>query len=220
MTEGNAINSLRNQTVMVYWKQGEKPAAATLLDFGTKRAMEIKRTQFAEEPSGPSEPTKEKCGCNCKGEMEALENENQALKRRIQEAENHYKSAKMVKKLEKGLRTLAELQQSTAAVPNPKVAIGDSVFVDQHILDGLSAANMSAAKYARSLLKAVFTTEELKGRSLCGKKSNAHKDSPAKEALDPVRLQAVLNYTCSQYKGVALLALTTSLSSMLSRELK
>ncbi|CAN8013417.1 unnamed protein product, partial [Ixodes persulcatus] len=71
-------------------------------------------------------------------------------------------------------------------------AIRDCVFVDQNILASLSAANMSAAKYTRSLLKVVFSTEELKGRSLRGKKSIARKDSPAKEALDSLMLQAGL----------------------------
>ncbi|EEC13414.1 hypothetical protein IscW_ISCW008898, partial [Ixodes scapularis] len=74
-------------------------------------------------------------------------------------------------------------------------AIGDCAFVDQNILTGLSAANMSAAKNTRTLLKVVFSTEELKGRSLRGKKSNACKDSPAKEALDSASIQGLVNLT-------------------------
>ncbi|KAM7315255.1 hypothetical protein ISCGN_005037 [Ixodes scapularis] len=82
-------------------------------------------------------------GCSCEGKVEALQNENRTLKRRLQDAET----------------------------------------------------NVSAAKCPKNLLKVVFSTEKLKGRSLGGKKSNARKDSPAKEALDSVRLQAVLS-TC------------------------
>lgn len=64
--------------------------------------------------------------------------------------------------------------------------------MEQTTLDGLRAAGVSASKYVRGLLKAVYSTEELKGKSLRGRKCNAQKESEVKPALDPVKLQAVI----------------------------
>lgn len=41
-------------------------------------------------------------------------------------------------------------------------------------------------------MRTLFTVDEMRGRSLFGKKSNAHKDVLAKQALDPVRVDAIL----------------------------
>lgn len=51
----------------------------------------------------------------------------------------------------------------------------------------------SPTVYARELLRLVFSSEELVGKSITGKQSNAHKDKPAKPQLDPVRVNAVIS---------------------------
>lgn len=75
---------------------------------------------------------------------------------------------------------------------NLKVDIGNSVLVDSATLHRLKESNKAAGPFARALLNVVFNAEELEGRSLTGRKSNAFKDTPAKEALDPIRLNAVI----------------------------
>ncbi|KAG0418949.1 hypothetical protein HPB47_004478 [Ixodes persulcatus] len=100
--------------------------------------------------------------------------------------------AKMVKRLNKSLRRVESLEKHEAVVPSMKVDIGNGVLVEQGTLSGLKSASNTATKYARHLLKTVFTRDELKGKSLRGKKSNAYKEAEVKEALDPVRLKAVL----------------------------
>ncbi|KAL3235219.1 hypothetical protein MRX96_048362 [Rhipicephalus microplus] len=65
----------------------------------------------------------------------------------------------------------------------------------------------------------VFTLEEMRGKSLFGKGSNANKNAEVKEALDPVRVNAVIGYTCSKFV-TSTLQLKNSLSSMLARELR
>ncbi|KAH6924777.1 hypothetical protein HPB50_024301 [Hyalomma asiaticum] len=62
--------------------------------------------------------------------------------------------------------------------------------------------------------------EELRGRTLLGGKSNLHADQPLKEALDPVRVQAVIDYSCSKFPSASISYIKNSLSSMLARELK
>lgn len=51
----------------------------------------------------------------------------------------------------------------------------------------------TATTYARELLRQVFTTEELLGKSITGKQSNAHKEKEARPQLDPVRVNAVVS---------------------------
>lgn len=50
----------------------------------------------------------------------------------------------------------------------------------------------SGCHFARGLLRAPFSPEELTNKSLLGKKSDSHKDSVLKEALDTCRVNAVL----------------------------
>ncbi|KAH6919466.1 hypothetical protein HPB50_029546 [Hyalomma asiaticum] len=100
------------------------------------------------------------------------------------------------------------------------VNIGSGVLVEQSVLDRLRAhCHGLPTKFARNLLRHIFSPEELQGKSLYGKGTNRHKDDPPKEGLDPVRLDAVIGYTCSNYPTTAV-QLKSSLSSMLSREIK
>lgn len=71
--------------------------------------------------------------------------------------------------------------------------IGGGVTIDKAVLDRLDVfCRGQPTKYARHLLRNVFTTEELEGKSLSGKGSNANKGAVAKAGLDPVRLNAVI----------------------------
>ncbi|KAH9366931.1 hypothetical protein HPB48_021415 [Haemaphysalis longicornis] len=74
-----------------------------------------------------------------------------------------------------------------------KVDIGNGVLVPQSLLARIKAsAGKQPTRYARDLLRAVFTAKELAGSSLHGKACNARKDVATKKALDPERLDAVL----------------------------
>lgn len=71
--------------------------------------------------------------------------------------------------------------------------IGGGVFVEATTLSRLSVHHKgSPCRFARDLLRAVFTEDELRGRSLTGRKCNAQKDAVAKDPLDPVRVSAVI----------------------------
>ncbi|KAH7968998.1 hypothetical protein HPB52_013580 [Rhipicephalus sanguineus] len=75
----------------------------------------------------------------------------------------------------------------------PKVDIGDGVLVDEGTLSRLRRdAKDSGPRLARGLLKVLFSPEELENKSLYGRKSNAHKNLPQKEALDVKRVNAIL----------------------------
>ncbi|MCZ6925292.1 MAG: BEN domain-containing protein, partial [Rickettsia endosymbiont of Ixodes persulcatus] len=67
-----------------------------------------------------------------------------------------------------------------------------NVLVDSVTLMRLKERNKAAGPFARARLNVVFNSEELESKSLTGRKSNAFKDALAKEALDPIRLNAVI----------------------------
>ncbi|XP_049527555.1 piggyBac transposable element-derived protein 2-like [Dermacentor silvarum] len=99
------------------------------------------------------------------------------------------------------------------------VDIGGGVTVEKGTLEKLSRACESGpGKFARALLRIVFTEDELRGRTLLGGRSNLHIDQPLKEALDPVRVQAVIDYTCSKFPSASISYIKNSLSSMLARD--
>lgn len=77
------------------------------------------------------------------------------------------------------------------------------MLVDSATLLHLKEGNKAAGPFARALLNVVLNYEQLESRSLTGRKSNAFKDASAKEALDPICLNAVIGkifhfftYTC------------------------
>ncbi|KAH7981344.1 hypothetical protein HPB49_023247 [Dermacentor silvarum] len=100
-----------------------------------------------------------------------------------------------------------------------EVNIGGGVLVETTLLERLHSHCQGPTKFARHLLRSIFTVEEMRGKSLFGKGSNANKNAIVKEALDPVRVNAVIGYTCSKF-ATTTLHLKNSLSSMLARELK
>lgn len=76
---------------------------------------------------------------------------------------------------------------------NMQVDIGGGVTVEAVLLERLDTyCKGQPTKYARHLLRSVFSMEELQGKSLSGKVSNANKGTERKEGLDPVRLNAVI----------------------------
>lgn len=92
--------------------------------------------------------------------------------------------------------------------------------VEKAVLDRLDVyCRGQPTKYTRHLLRNVFTTEELEGKSLSGKGSNANKGATAKAGLDPVHLSAVISYTCSKFEVVQQV-IKASLSSLVSWEIK
>ncbi|KAH6921535.1 hypothetical protein HPB50_002174 [Hyalomma asiaticum] len=82
---------------------------------------------------------------------------------------------------------------STLFITKQAVSIGSGVLVERSGLDRLRThCHGLLTKFARNLLRHVFSPEELQGKSLYGKGSNRHKDDPPKEGLDPARLDAVI----------------------------
>nr|XP_037270694.1 uncharacterized protein LOC119162411 isoform X1 [Rhipicephalus microplus] len=96
----------------------------------------------------------------------------------------------MVKKLRKILRKTEK--DPSPAVEAERVNIGGGVLVEKTLLERLHSHCNGPTKFARHLLRGVFTLEEMRGKSLFGKGSNANKNAEVKEALDPVRVNAVI----------------------------
>ncbi|XP_077515803.1 uncharacterized protein LOC144125886 [Amblyomma americanum] len=90
-----------------------------------------------------------------------------------------------------GMRLLMET--NTISGLRGRTNIGGGVMVEKTILSRLHAHCRTApAKFARNLLKALFTLDELRGMSLYGKGTNSRKAGQVKEALDPVCVKAVI----------------------------
>ncbi|XP_077485200.1 uncharacterized protein LOC144095293 [Amblyomma americanum] len=86
LAKESAIEELRGIMVMVEWEASQPPASATLLGFGTKRAMERQRTRLAleaevgavpntpETESGTQPPTKRQKGTHAPSFLECRDN--------------------------------------------------------------------------------------------------------------------------------------------------
>lgn len=232
------------EPIEIEWEDG-KVAAAFILAVGTAIAMERKRTKLVQaeglasarpmevprsehplEPVEVSTTDKRKCSCggaqdledvlelvkSLEGKLEAAGQKIKRLKQERNEARQMLDVPKLVKKLVK-----ATSAPPAATLMAPQVDIGDGVLVPQSLLARIkSSAALQPTRFARDLLRAVFTAEELAGSSLHGRTCNAQKQAAAKKALDPRRLQAVLSFTCSEF-GVSEKEISGSLSSMLAR---
>ncbi|XP_072141831.1 uncharacterized protein [Dermacentor andersoni] len=102
-------------------------------------------------------------------------------------------------------------------VSAPKVDLGEGILLDESTLTRLRRdAKNSGSRFARGLLKVLFSSEELENKSLFGRRSNAHKGAAQKEALDPRQVNAILSYTARHFDATAG-EIKNTLSSMLAR---
>lgn len=129
------------------------------------------------------------CSCGLEQKVKQLEQENNQLARQLEDARNISESLQLVRELKGLIRTV---QGSNRNIESSKVDIGSGVLVDKLQLDQLVREPNSACRFARRLLRMVFTIEEMRGKSLYGKTYGVNKDTQPKEALDPVRLNAVI----------------------------
>ncbi|KAH7978033.1 hypothetical protein HPB49_004296 [Dermacentor silvarum] len=221
LSDINAIEKLRGSVVAVNWKEGEPTADAELLDFGLEKSMECRRTKLvrmAQSATGSAEDVEEVP-------------EVPLEKTSRQELSSVLVSFFLFPKLElsvlalphnesNNLRMRPGSYESGQQMPKTSlVNIGGGVLVETTLLERLHSHCQGPTKFARHLLRSIFTVEEMRGKSLFGKGSNANKNAIVKEALDPVRVNAVIGYTCSKF-ATTTLHLKNSLSSMLARELK
>ena len=99
----------------------------------------------------------------------------------------------------KALRRVVKISQNpvlTTRLNNaisPEVDIGNGVLLEKGQLLGILQASETTTKLALNLFRALFQREEVVGKSLSGKKSNAHlTTSVEKEQLDPKRILAII----------------------------
>ncbi|KAH7971600.1 hypothetical protein HPB52_000343 [Rhipicephalus sanguineus] len=207
VTQENAIETLRGSMVAIKWNADSPPAEAQLLDFGGAKLMERKRSQLVKEAQkgfggGQAAPVQKKrrlegaCDCEASRKVAELEVQVQELTEKLEAATNKQESCTLLgnaKELVEKLDGMLQAPRATAVVQAERVDIGGGVHVEKVVLSRLHAhCHNLPTKFARGLLKHVFTEDELRGKSLYGRGSNAHKGAPAKEGLDRVRLEAVI----------------------------
>ncbi|XP_075527122.1 uncharacterized protein LOC142559409 [Dermacentor variabilis] len=176
------------------------------MQIGSPQALEEKRSRLVANAGaliGTTEGDEYKahnaaCG-TCGDRLRQLEMENEALRaeveslKRLQEGHDYVTEAgKMVKRLKKMLQK-AETKPEEPVIACTKVEISSGTLVDETIINQLCrACDSGPRKFARALMRHVFSEEELWGKSLFGGKSCVRGETRQKEALDPVRVEAVI----------------------------
>ncbi|KAL1468317.1 hypothetical protein MTO96_041564 [Rhipicephalus appendiculatus] len=104
-------------------------------------------------------------------------------------------TSKILKKLQRIAKKLETVEPAKPAEikENMHQNIGGGVLVSSATLARLEENFRDApCKFARGLLRVLFTDEELSDKTLFGRQANSHKDQPTKAALDQNRVSAVL----------------------------
>ncbi|KAH7986850.1 hypothetical protein HPB49_026322 [Dermacentor silvarum] len=135
-----------------------------------------------------------------KEENETLKAEIQSLKRLQEEHSYLTEAGKMVKRLKRILNNV-EKKQDDPVIACTKVDIGGGTLIDKSVLEQLSrACGSGRGKFARALLRHVFTDAELRGKSLFGgeavQKEALDTDTPAQSFLGPVYLTSKIAFPC------------------------
>ncbi|XP_049527625.1 uncharacterized protein LOC125947255 [Dermacentor silvarum] len=191
VAQEGAIKKLRGSIQDVFWEEGQP---AILLNSGSPQALEKKRSWLV-AGAGASISTAEGNGAcsECGMQVHQLKEENEALKaeiqslKRLQEEHSYLTEAgKMVKRLKRILNNV-EKKQDDPVIACTKVDIGGGTLIDKSVLEQLSRACDSGSgpgKFARALLRHIFTDAELHGKSLFGGKGCHRGEAVQKEALD------------------------------------
>ncbi|KAK8775516.1 hypothetical protein V5799_031138 [Amblyomma americanum] len=126
----------------------------------------------------------------------------------------------MLKRLQRAVNQLtsaAEGAKPSEPERNMHRDIGGGVMVSEATLTRLEESYRDApCKFARALIRVVFSDEELLNKTLFGRQANSHKENPVKPALDQKRVSAVLEYTCCKFR-CSDVKLKRSLGSMLQK---
>ncbi|XP_077486713.1 uncharacterized protein LOC144098016 [Amblyomma americanum] len=139
--------------------------------------------------------------------------ENEVLKRKLESAETTVDAYKMVKRL-KGMMTKFE-KSPGPCTPADKVDIGGGVLVDKSVLGLLNHSNSGPGKYARALLRHLFSPEELQGSSLFGQQNT--RTHSKRGSLYQEKVSAVIGFTCRKFPDASAALIKNSLASYLAR---
>ncbi|XP_037510909.1 uncharacterized protein LOC119387547 isoform X2 [Rhipicephalus sanguineus] len=194
MKDTKVVETLTGKTFKILWKDNEAPCDAYLVAAGEADKMERKRTKLAAQAKRSPSSAINAC-CEHVSQVEELKKENAALKMSLDAQKDLVDTSKILKKLQ---RLVNKLEASAPATPaqaqeNMHQNIGGGVLVSRATLTRLEENFRDApSKFARALLRVLFTDAELENKTLFGRQANSHKDQPAKAGLDQKRVAAVL----------------------------
>ncbi|XP_075558701.1 uncharacterized protein LOC142590457 isoform X7 [Dermacentor variabilis] len=229
----STLKRLQGDFVHVKWDPTKPAAPAKILAVGSLASMEKKRNNRAAAHGSASTQDSEsedrddqaKVILELQATVERLESELRQTKAQLQQARDCLDSSRMVRRLKHILdQTIGasgaigggSVEPGTV-VSAPKVDLGEGILLDESTLTRLRRdAKNSGSRFARGLLKVLFSSEELENKSLFGRRSNAHKGAAQKEALDPRRVNAILSYTARHFDATTG-EIKNTLSSMLAR---
>ncbi|KAH6942789.1 hypothetical protein HPB50_010545 [Hyalomma asiaticum] len=221
-----ALETLKDVFVDIKWDTNEPPSPARILGVGSAGSMERKPSREEARMNGPcGKNGAEKVGHSEKdGEIQSLKRTVEELtgelhetKEQLRQLQECLDASRMVKRLKHILDKAGADPQPGAVVAASKVDLGNRVLVDEGTLSRLRQDSKgSASRFARSLLKTLFSPDELENKPLFGQHSNSHKDAAQKEALDSRRVNAILGYTAKEF-SCKTSEIKATLSSLLAR---
>ncbi|XP_049269905.1 uncharacterized protein LOC119386489 [Rhipicephalus sanguineus] len=209
MKDTKVVETLTGKTFKILWKDNEAPCDAYLVAAGEADKMERKRTKLAAQAKRSPSSAINAC-CEHVSQVEELKKENAALKMSLDAQKDLVDTSKILKKLQRLVNKLEASAPATPAQAQENMAAGtagrrravtawDELLAVQHA-SGLVATltrieenfRDAPSKFARALLRVLFTDAELENKTLFGRQANSHKDQPAKAGLDQKRVAAVL----------------------------
>ncbi|XP_064463088.1 uncharacterized protein LOC135373996 [Ornithodoros turicata] len=215
------LDEVRHKNFLFTWDKNAEPAEAIVVDVGSADLMEKKRSRVLKAMrlvEGLFDSAAAACGsCDSyKRRVEDLERENERLQRKLSKAKKKCDMQNMVTQMSQVVEAATQ-ERASAIVSSPKVDIGLGVLVDEVILHRIGSMSGNCPKrYARGLMRAVFTTEELCGGTLTGNSCNAKRELSRRPALDQTRVSAVLGYVGKKFNP-EMQVVKGSLATMLAK---
>ena len=96
-------------------------------------------------------------------------------------------------------KTLEEEHSKCSQALQGQIDIGNSVMVDSGVIAALKTVSCTRNVFARNLFRAVFSTDQLVGRSLTGKKCNANGKAEHLPSVETAKRDAVIGKIVARF---------------------
>ncbi|XP_033122016.1 uncharacterized protein LOC117121029 [Anneissia japonica] len=170
---------------------------------------------------------KETPACRC-AKYDGLKTKYSELKTKYKDVCNEnadllkYKDlSKMIKNLKEFKEEMKQQEPNEGNSPSShnvkqtsKVDIGHGILMERGALLCATQSSEGPTKLVRSLFRSLFKVEEVVGKSITGRKSNAHlTTTEPKEQLDPQRIGAIIDFTMKKFPNTSVALLRQSLAN-------
>ena len=85
-----------------------------------------------------------------------------------------------------------QTEHENCSLANGSTDIGNGVIVNSSAISTIQTISSKLNVFGRNLFRAVFSTDEIVGRSLMGKRCNANGNKESLPSIDPVKRDAII----------------------------